>query len=185
MAQPHQNRRPRGRRLVAAIEFLAGFDQRQRFRGINAQCFQHAGRKHFAHAALEGQPAVAAARPRRYPAPLGPEIEQAPIGQIEELGIEKAAPVAEIGIVAAELVAVIAQSQRPGKTAGKRREPAEMCDPVGIAQPVQPDLGGGAIVAEAQPRRRKVRGPHAIVECVPERQDARLGPICLRFGGHV
>ena len=47
---------------------------------------------------------------------------------------QKAAAITKIGVVIAELVAVIAQRQRGFETAGERLETPEMADPVGIGQ---------------------------------------------------
>ena len=119
-----------GRGLVAALELFAGLDQREALGGIDAQRFEHLGRQHLAHAALERQPAVAAARPRRAARALGAEIEQAAVVEVIALGEEEAAAVAEVGIVGAELVAVIAQRQRLREAAGQRLEAAEMGEPL-------------------------------------------------------
>ena len=62
-------------------------------------------------AALEGEPAVAEAAVGRLARALGAEVEQ-PSGAVAQLGEQEAAAVADVGIVHAELVAVIAQRQR-------------------------------------------------------------------------
>src|SRR3546814_17587566 len=77
---------------------------------------------------------------------------------------QEAAPVADIGVVIAELVAVIAQRERCGQIIGQGFEPAEMGDPLGVAQRVQPHARRRAIVAEAPPRPGKARGLDRFVE---------------------
>src|SRR5690606_23872963 len=118
---------------------------------------------------LQRQPPIAAARPGRPPRALGAQIEQPAVGQVFELGKEKAAAVAEIGIVALELVAVITQRQRLGETAGQRLEAAEMGDPLFVRQPIEPHLRRRPLVAIAQEMLRKLRGLHRVVEPLAER----------------
>ena len=77
--------------------------------GVDAERLQHFRRQNLAHAALERQPSVAATRPRRLAAALGAEIEQAAVLGVAQLREEEAATVAEISVVYAELMAVIAQ----------------------------------------------------------------------------
>ena len=92
-----------GRRLVAALQRLAGLDQAEGLRGVDAERLQHLRRQHLAHAALQRQPAVAAARPRRLAAALGAEVEQPAVAGIAQLREQEAAAVAEVGVVDAEL----------------------------------------------------------------------------------
>ena len=94
------------------IELLAGLDQAEGFRGVDAERLQHLGGEHLAHAALQRQAAVGGARPGRAAAALGAEVEQPAVLEVVHLGEEEAAAVAELGVVNAELVAVIAQRQR-------------------------------------------------------------------------
>ena len=77
-------------------------------------------------------------------------------------------------------MAVVAQGQRLRQAAGQRLEAAEMADPLGIAQPVQPHLRGGAIIAEAQDRLREGGRRHRIIEIRAKRGDGGFG--CE--GGH-
>ncbi|MNQ99672.1 hypothetical protein D3C85_1154190 [compost metagenome] len=51
--QPHHDGRAGGRRLVVALQRLAGLDQRQDAAGRNPQAFQHGGGQHLAHPALQ------------------------------------------------------------------------------------------------------------------------------------
>ena len=99
--------------LVAALERLAGLDQREGLRGLDAERFEHLGGEQLAHAALQRQPAVAEAAVGRLARALGAEIEE-PAVRVAQLREQEAAAVADVGIVHAELVAVIAQRQRLG-----------------------------------------------------------------------
>ena len=67
-----------------------------------------------------------------------------------ELGEQEAAAVAKVGVVRAELVAVVAQGQGLLEAAGQRGEAGEMSDPFGVGQRVQADAGGPGLVAVAQ-----------------------------------
>ena len=96
-----------------AGEALAGFDQTEGLRGVDAQGVEHLGREDFAHAALEGQATVALARPGRASAAFGRQIQQAlGAGALLGLSEEEAAAVTKIGVVALELMAVIAKGDR-------------------------------------------------------------------------
>ena len=130
---------------------------------LTPERLQHLGGEHLAHAALEGEAAVAEAAPRRLPGSLGAEVHQ-PAACIAQLREEEAAPVADVRVVHAELVAVIAQRQRLGQRARQRLEAAEVRDPLLVGQARQPHFGRRAVVAEAQDRRREVGGGDAIVE---------------------
>ena len=173
VAQPHHHRRARRRGFVAAVEMLAGLDQREGARGVDAERLEHLGRENLAHAALEREAAVAGPAPRRRPRSLGAEVHQ-PALRVAHLREQEAAAVAEIGIVVAELVAVIAQRQRLRQRALERLEAPEAGDPFGVGQPVEPDLGRRAIVAEAQDGRRENRRRRPDREGVAEGEDARL-----------
>ena len=183
VAQPHQHRRARRRRLVAARQFLARLDQRQRAAGRHAQRLQHLGRQDLAHATLQRQPPVAEAAVRRLARALGAEIHQ-PTCAVVHLREGKAPPVTDIGVVVAKLVAVIAQRQRLRQRVGQRREPAEVRHPFGIGQRVQPDLGRRAAVAKAQPRLGKIGRRHRIPEVGAERQQRSGRAVCLRGERH-
>jgi hypothetical protein len=71
------------------------------------------GGQDLAHPALQGQPPVAGPRPRRLARALGGQVQQAAASwRLAQLGEQEAAAVAQVGVVAAELVAVIAHGQR-------------------------------------------------------------------------
>jgi hypothetical protein len=88
---------------------------------------------------------------------------------------QETAAVTEIGVVVAELVAVIAQRQRGFEAAGERLETPEMAQPVGIGQCVYPDLRGGAIVAETQDGRRKIGRSDGVIEFGAKCQNGPFG----------
>ena len=134
---------------------LAGLDQREGLRGVDPERLEHLGGEDLAHAALQRQAAVAAARPGGLAGALGAEVEQPAVDEIARLGEEEAAAVAEVGVVGAELVAVVAQRQRRREAAGQRLEAAEMADPVRVGEAVEADARRPAIVAEAKSRLRE------------------------------
>src|SRR5690606_7995630 len=92
---------------------------------------------------------------------------------------QEAAAVADVRIIGAELMAVIAQRQRLGQAAGQRLEAAEMRDPLFVAERIEADAGRRAIVAETQDRPGDARSRYGIVECLAGGED-RL----LRSEGH-
>ena len=100
--------------------------RREGLGGVDAERLEHLGGEDLAHAALQRQPAVAAARPGGLARALGAEVEQAAVGEVAQLGEQEAAAVADVGVVHAELVAVVAQRQRLGEVAGQRLEAGEM-----------------------------------------------------------
>ena len=69
----------------------------------------------------------------------------------------------------AELMAVIAQSQRRLQRIGQGGEAAEMADPFRICELIQPDTGGMAVIAEAQQGLRKIGRCHKIEKTIPQR----------------
>jgi hypothetical protein len=164
VAEPHQHGGACRRGFVVAREAFARLDQAERFRGLDPERLQHLGRQHLAHAALERQPPISAARPGRLAAPLGGEVEKPSVLEIVRLREQKAAPVAELGVVGAELMAVVAQRQRLPEAAGQRLEPPEVRDPFLIRQPVEPEAGRPALVADAQGVLREVRRIDDVVE---------------------
>jgi hypothetical protein len=112
VAQAHQHRRARRRGLVGAEELLAGLEQAERLRGVDAEGLEHLGGQHLAHPALEGEAAVSVSRPRGSTAALGAQIQEAFVLRVEELGVEEAAAVAEVRVVHPELMPVVAERQR-------------------------------------------------------------------------
>ena len=155
VAEPGQHRRAGRRGLVAALQLLAGLEQREGLRGVDAERLEHLGREHLAHAALQRQPPVAEAAVGRRARALGAEVEQ-PAAVVAQLGEQEAAAVADVGIVHAELVAVIAQRQRllagcraAARSGAKCRFPRRRSP--------SPTALGPALVEEARDRLRESR----------------------------
>ncbi len=176
VGEPHQDRGAGRGGLVAAHEILAGLDQAEALRGLDALGLQQRGRQHLPHAALEGEPSVGAPGPRRRAAALGAEVEQPPVPEVVHLREQEAAAVAEFGVVRSELVAVVAQRQRRLEAAGQGLEPAEMGDPVRIRQAAEADPPGPVPVAVAQDRRGEPGRGDGIVEGRAEIGVAPRGP---------
>ena len=107
---------------------------------------------------------------------------------VAHLGKGETATVAQIGIVVAELMAVIAQSERAGQRVRQRREPAEMPGPFVVVERRQTDLCGGAIVAEAELGAGKIGRRDRIEERVAQVEQRGFGAIGgegLRVDGHA
>ena len=71
---------------------------------------------------------------------------------------------------------VIAHGDGP-RLAGQGRKAAEMIDPFGVAQGLQPDLAGGPIVAEAQGGLRKLGRADGVAVILPKVEEARVGAV--------
>src|SRR5690606_29590490 len=84
------------------------------------------------------------------------------VARVDTLGKQKAAPIAEIGIVAAELMAVIAQRQGLWQRAGERLEPAEMLEPGFVREIAKADPFGPALVAMTQDSLGKIGGADGV-----------------------
>ena len=112
---------------------------------------------------------------------LGPEVEQSVL-IIPQLGKGEPASVADLGIVHAELVPVIAQRQRLREVVRQRLEAAEMPLPILLAE-VQSDAAGPAFVDEAANAFGEGGGLDWIVEISAEIEDCRVGPVGWGVGG--
>jgi len=145
------------------MQRLAGLDQAETFRRVDAERLEHFRRQHFAHAAFERQPPVAKPRIGRLPRTFCPEIEQAVL-IVAQLRKEKSATVANLRIVAAELMAVIAERQWLLEIAGQGIESGEVTEPLPIAQAGEPDPRRPALIAVAEYPLRKIGGLYAIIE---------------------
>src|SRR5205085_5536617 len=176
--EPDEDRGAGGGGLIVALQSLAGLDQREGLGGLDAQCLQHLGGEDLAHAALQSQTAVAEAGVGGLARALGAEIEQ-PARAVAELGEEETPPVADVGIIGAELVPMIAQRQRLGEVVRERLEAAEAAEPLLVRQGVEPDRRRPAVVAEAKDRLREIGGADGIVEGFAELEDRGIG----RVGG--
>lgn len=190
MAQPNQRGGAGGGGLVMPLQRFAGFDHREGLAGIDALRFEHFGGEDLAHGAFQRQAPVGGAAPRGLASALGAAIEQAAsiqcIGSVAHLGKEETAPVADLGVVHAELVAVVTQRQRLRQIAGKGFEPAEMAGPLLVRQIIQPDRRVPAAIAVAEQSLREIGSRHRITEPAGEDVDFRVGTIGggLRFGAH-
>src|SRR5882724_2964398 len=168
MAVAHQDRGTRWRRLIPAHELFAGFDQAEGFGGFDAQRLEHFGGEHLAQAAVQREAAVAFARPGRLAASLGSKVQKAARFSIAHLREEKAAAVTEIGIVDAELMAVVAQRQGVREIFRQRREPAKMVHPFIVGQSVQADAPRPSLIAIAQAVKGKIRRLDGIVKLISQ-----------------
>ncbi len=178
VAQPGQDRRARRGGLVAAHQFLAGFEQGEGLGRVDAERFEHFGREDFSNAALEGEAAVGCAAVRGLAGSLGAEVQQ-PAVLVAKLGEGEAAPVADVGVVHAELVAVIPKGERLRQVLRQRLEPAEMPGPILVRQ-IEANALRPATVEKARRALREARGLHGVVEGVAEIEDSGIG--CV--GGH-
>ena len=203
--QPHHDGGARRRRLVVPLKVFARLDQGQDAAGRNAKALQHGRRQRLAHPALQRQPPVRMARPRRLTRAFGAQVEKAtwksaiardavarclrgvavPIALLAEQGClrgfphlrrQKAAPVADFGIVHAELVAVVAHGHGAG-LAGQGIETAEMGEPFGVAQRLQPHRRRRPVVAQAQDRLREVGRLHGVAVVGAQFKKAGFGAI--------
>ena len=188
--QPHQHGGPRRRGFVAALQILAGLDQREGPAGWHALRLQHLRRQHLPHPALQRQPSVPGPRPRCLAGSLGAQVEKSTWGgaiargaaarclsadgDLSDLRREEAAAVAEVGVVVAELMPVIAHGDRAG-LAGQGLEPAEMGDPFRVGQRLQTHGRGGPVVAEPQEGLREVRRPDRVAIVVSQIEEAGIG----------
>ena len=111
MAKPDHHGRAGGGGFVAPFQRLTCFDDGECLGSIHPKRFQHLGRQDFADTAFQRQAAIGGTAIGRGARTLGPKVQQAS-RLIAHLGEQKAAPIANLGIVHAELVAVIFERQR-------------------------------------------------------------------------
>ena len=134
---------------------LAGFEQGEALRRVDAERLEHFGRQHFAHAALQRQPPVAAAAPRRLAAALGAEVEQAARARrgAARTGSRARRRCRDCrgGTGARDSAARAAR-----QIAGQRLEPREMPLPIDLVQAPSRRLGP-ALVEEARDALRESR----------------------------
>lgn len=94
---------------------------------------------------------------------------------VAQLCKQKAPAIADVGIVIAELVAMIAQRQRRGQIVGQRLEPAEMGQPFFLAQFVQPNALVPSLVAKSQDMVGKVGWHRRVADLFPQAGDLDIG----------
>ena len=116
----------------------------------------------------------------RRPRALGPEIEQAS-ALIADLREGEAAPVADLRIIVAELVPVIAQRQRLREVPRQRLEAAEMPRPSRFVQAAEPDAVGGSPIQISRLALGEVRRLDRIEEVAAEAEERRIGQAMRRF----
>ena len=81
-----------------------------------------------------------------------------------QLREQEPAAIADVGVVLAELVTVIAQRQRLGEVAGQRLEARQMGDPLRLGPAAKTDPLRPPPIDKARHRRGKRRGRDGIVE---------------------
>ena len=180
VAEAGQHGRAGRRWLVAPGQLLAGLDQREALRRVDAERLEHLARQHLAQPAFESQPAITEPAVGGLPRSLGTKVEQ-PAKFVPQLREQEAASVADVGIVGAKLVPVIAQGQRPSQVAGERLEPSEMPDPARVIQ-VQPDALRPRSIGKPQDALRKIGRVDRVVESAAKLQNRLIGKIGLRLG---
>ena len=111
VVKPYQYCRAGWRRFVASHKGLTSFDDREGARSRDPERFEHFGGEHLAHAALQCQTAIAEAAIGCGARALCAQVHQA-VPLIATLREQEPSPVADIGVVNAELVTVIAERQR-------------------------------------------------------------------------
>ena len=185
MGPAHQNRAPRRRRLVMAAQGFAGFNNRQGLGRVDALGAQHSRREGLAHGALQGKTSVARAAERGLAGTLGGKIDQSVARRLAQLREQKAAPIAQLGIVAAKLMPVIAQGQRFGQSARQGFEPGKMAAPTRLVQTAQAQPLRQGLVAEPNHRPGKIRGRHGVVEIWPQFQDGTVRAVGVAHLMHV
>ena len=118
-----------------------------------------------------------------WPAALRRQVEEAAILDVAQLREEKAAPVAERGVVGAELVAVVAEREGSRQVVGQWGEAREVVLPLGVGQRAEADALGPALVAVAERVPREPCRLDDVVEGVAELRMQGCGTIG-RGDGH-
>ncbi len=181
--KPHQHRGARRRGLVAARQRLAGLEQRERLRGVDAERLQHLRRQHLAHAALQRQPAVAEARIGRLARALGAEIEQ-PACIVAQLGEQEAAAIADVADCRCGTDGRDSASPAAlGMLSGSGSKRAKCASHSAWRERAEADALGPGLIAAAQhvlwksrrpPRDRRSPGP--------SRREHGVGPVACATG---
>ena len=174
LRESHEDGAARGGGLVIAVQLFARFNQAEGLGRVDAKRFEIGRREDFAHAALEGEPSVALARPGGLAGALGAEVEQA-ARAVSHLCVEKSAAISQLGIVRAELVAVIPHGQWPGQVARQRIESQKVAEPLGIVEIAEADGVCPATVAKAQHSGRKMGWFYRICEMICQRKKRGRG----------
>src|SRR3546814_7742263 len=146
---PDYDGRAGGGVVVMTLRRLAPLDDRTGLRAVDAHRLEHLRRQNLPLAALQRQPAVAEAAIGRPARTLGAQVQQ-PADAVPKLREQEAAAVPDVGIVHAELMPMIAQRQRLGQRSLQRLEPAEMRQPLLIAQVAEAHRFRPSVIAETQ-----------------------------------
>ena len=171
VAEPRQDRGAGRGGLVAALQRFAGLEQSEALRRVDPKRFEHFGRQHFANAAFERQPAIGMAAVRRLARALGAEIEQ-PTAIVAKLRESEAAAVADLRIVDAELMAVIAKRQRLGADCRAAVRTGRNARAQSLVE-MQSDALGPTLVEKTRRAIGNRAGSTAIVEIAAERQESQ------------
>ena len=131
------------------------------------------------------QPPVAGAGVRRLARALGPEVEQAAAAELVKLGVEETPPVADLRVVAAELVAVIAHRQRAGLRARQGFEAHEGAGPLVLTELLETHRRGRPRVGNSGDGLREVRRLDGIGELRPEVRPGGGGARAVEGDGHL
>ena len=183
--QPGQHRRARRAGLVAAL----AAPRRSRSGRTTAEVGTPSASS-IAVASTSRTPPFRVSRPSPprdqgvWPEPLVPRSSSRPGPRLAQLGEQEAAPVAEVGVVDAELVAVVAQRQRLGQVARQRLEPARRRRSI----PRRSGRPARRVAAARSLRKRKVAlrelgRAHRVGEALAEVEEAGIGPV-VRGRGH-
>ena len=108
---PNHYRTSRRRWFITPPKLLTRFDQRQRAARGHTKTMQCLRGNDLAHPSFQGEATIPTTAPRRGATALAAKILQ-PAGSIMQLAIEKAAAIAKVRVVGAELIAVIAESKQ-------------------------------------------------------------------------
>ena len=176
VAETHEDGRPGGRRLVAPLQALARLEQGERLGRVDAESLEHLRCEDFAHASLERQTPITVARPGRLATPLGRQVQQTRL-VVQDLGEEKAAPVADTRIVRAKLVAVVALRERRREIVGQRVETREVGFPLPGRELAEPDPLGPTLIPKTKDPLGKLRRAHGVGKAITELEEARRGTI--------
>ena len=159
-----------------ALQRLAGLEHGEEFGGVDAQRLEHLGGENLAHGALQGQPAIAGARPGRLARALGGEIKQTPL-PVAQLRKQEAAAIADLRVIAAELMPVITHRQWLGEIVRQGFKALEMRDAGVRVERLQPGRAGPAPIPETLDSGRKGGRLDRVGKIGAQGHEARIGRV--------